>query len=275
MNTTNTQLGVVYGMPAEQYHLTPAMSNSALSALHTSPRHYWAGYLNPARPAREETAAMAAGTLAHCRILEPDAVAERYAVKPAGLDGRTKEGRAWAAEQAGRVVVSADQMIAADAQIEAVLSVPELAALLSSGQPEVSCFWVDPATGVHCKCRVDWVHTLPDGRAILLDLKTTADASPAGFGRSVWNYGYHRQDAWYSRGFALAGGAEVVGFVFAAVTSAYPFIAQAYMLDDEARAKGDEQIATLMRAYTECCASNHWPAYGSGVQPLSLPAWAK
>ena len=270
MNATDKLLlGLVRDMPAEDYFAVDAASNSALKDLERSPWHY------ANRVQREQTPAMFAGTLAHCAILEPAHTLERYAIKPTGHDGRTKEGKAWTEANAGRQIVSAEQMGIASAQRAAVLAVPELASLMSSGYAESSAFWIDAETGVYCKCRPDWVHTLPDGRVILLDLKTTADESPAGFARAVWNFGYHRQAAHYSAGFTAATGIDVAAFVFAAVTSAPPILAVPYMLDDEAAQKGRESCAELLHLLAQCRESNSWPAYGSGVQILSLPAWAK
>jgi hypothetical protein len=56
MDHNNAPIGIVHGMPADQYHAISAVSNSALSALERSPRHYWAEYINPARPARASPA---------------------------------------------------------------------------------------------------------------------------------------------------------------------------------------------------------------------------
>ena len=42
------------------------------------------------------------------------------------------------------------------------------AVLLASGEPEVSFYWIDAATGVTCRARVDW---LVPGKA-LIDVKT-------------------------------------------------------------------------------------------------------
>lgn len=293
MNAADIQLGVVYDMPAAQYHAIPAMSNSALSALKRSPRHYWAAYLNPDRPDRVETAPMFTGTLAHCAMLEADAMAARYIVVPEDAPRRPTAAQ-WGAKKpsddsraamswwtdfnqraAGRAVVAAEQYEATRQQIAAVRAVPELAAVLASGASEVSFFWIDPETGVHCKARADHVHRLADGRVILLDLKTSSDVSPEQFARSVWNFGYHRQDAWYSRGYELASGCAVAAFMFGAVSSDYPHIAVPYLLDDAAKALGAEQCRDLLATYAQCKAADYWPAYGSGVQLLSLPAWAK
>lgn len=256
-------------MPAEEYFAVDAVSNSALKEFARSPWHY------RNRVEKAPTAAMLAGTLAHCAILEPAAFADRYAVKPAGHDGRTKEGKAWAEAHAGREIISAEQQATAEAQRAAVMAVPELAALLADCYTETSVFWVDADTGLYCKARPDVVHTLPDGRAILADLKTTADESPDGFARAVWNFGYFRQAAHYSKGYTAATGRDVAAFVFAAVSSAQPVLAVPYMLDDDAMQRGRDSCADLLRRMAECRATDEWPAYGSGVQVLTLPAWAK
>ena len=110
---------------------------------------------------------------------------------------------------------------------------------------------------------------------ILLDLKTTQDASPRGFSRSVAEYGYHRQAAWYSNGYEQASGKEVAAFIFAAVTSAYPIIAAPYILDDESLAQGAEECAELLELYAQCRRTNTWPAFGDTPQLIGLPGWAR
>lgn len=268
-------MGRIDGMDAARYHAINAVSNSALSAMNRSPFHYWAEYLNPDRPAKESTPSMRAGTLLHALVLEPETISARYVVRPEDIDPRTKAGKEWAEAYKGREIISADQWATAKAQRDALLSVQDIADVLKRGAAEVSFFWVDQDTGVHCKARADFVHPLPDGRVILLDLKTTPDASPDSFGRSVWNFGYHRQDAWYSRGYELATGVEVAGFLFGAVTGSYPFVAVPYSLDDQARWQGQQECDELLAKYLECRASSHWPAHGEGVQLLSLPRWAQ
>ena len=49
-------------IPATDYHADPGVSNSMLSAMNKTPAHCWAMYLDPERPANEQTAAMRAGS---------------------------------------------------------------------------------------------------------------------------------------------------------------------------------------------------------------------
>ena len=268
------QTGLIHGMENGVYHATTAISNTVLSSMARSPAHCFILHVADDRRKMATTPAFFAGTLAHCAILEPGALLDRYILKPEGLDMRTKDGKAWkAALPAGVDMIDADQYAAALSQRDAVRAVPELSELLATGVAEVSAFWTDDETGLSCKCRPDWVHTLSDGRVILVDVKTTIDASPQQFTRSVWRYGYHRQAAWYSAGYARAAGVEVAGFVFAAVTSAYPFIAAAHTLDDDYLRIGQDESRRLLDEYADCKLTGQWPAY-PGMNLLSPPAWA-
>ena len=264
-----------YDMTNADYHATSAVSNTELSNMARSPAHCYALHVAEDRKPMATTPAFFAGTLAHCAILEPGALLDRYIVKPEGVDMRTKDGKAWRdALPAGVLMIDADAYSAALAQRDAVHAVPELAELLASGVAEVSAFWRDDETGLQCKCRPDWVHTLSDGRVILVDVKTTQDAGPLRFSGAVWRYGYHRQAAWYSAGYARAAGVEVAGFVFAAVTSAPPFIAAAHTLDDDYMRIGQDECRRLLDEYGDCKLTGRWPAY-PGMNLLSPPAWAQ
>ncbi len=267
-------IGIIHDMTNADYHATSAVSNSVLSSIARSPAHCYALHIAEDRKPMPTTPAFFAGTLAHCAILEPAALLDRYMLKPEGLDMRTKEGKAWkAALPAGVLTIDADEYATALAQRDAVHGVPELAELLGAGVAEVSAFWRDDETGLQCKCRPDWVHTLSDGRVILVDVKTTTDASPQQFSRTVWRYGYHRQAAWYSAGYARAAGVEVAGFVFAAVTNARPFIAAAHTLDDDYLRIGQDECRSLLDEYADCKLTGRWPAF-PGMNLLSPPAWA-
>jgi hypothetical protein len=252
-------MGLVYDLASDDYHALDALGSSGIKKLARSPRHFFAQSLDPERPISEPSPAMKAGTLAHCAILEP---------------ASTKEGKAWALTvPQGVELVTLEQMRAAMCQAASIRMLPEIAALLSKGQPEVSAFWTDDATGEHCKCRPDWVSPTGEG-VILVDVKTTQDASPGGFPRSIAKFGYHLQAAWYSDGFERASGQRVLGFVFAVVEADYPHAAAAYMLDDESIEKGRAECRRLLQLYADCKRSGDWPGYPNTIQPLALPAWA-
>ncbi|MEY4429141.1 MAG: hypothetical protein RLZZ182_1830 [Pseudomonadota bacterium] len=263
-------LGARAGMSFADYLAVPAMSNSGLKLLRKSPAHYNAGQ----DPDAEQKASLRRGSLLHTLVLEPEALASRYMVKPAGMTFATKEGKAWREQvPTGVEIVSADELKAATRQAGALRALPEVGTLLANGQAEVSFFWIDHLTGVHCKGRADWVYRT-DAGVILLDLKTTEAADPASFARACARYGYHMQAAWYADGWREATGDNVLGFVFGAVESTWPHLAAPYMLDDESTDKGRAECRQLLNLYAQCVAADRWPGYVEEVAPITLPAWA-
>jgi exodeoxyribonuclease VIII len=245
------------------YHADPAVSASHLHAVAKSPYHYFSRYLNPERIAPEPTAAMRLGSLVHCAVLEPEELGKRYGVC---APRNTKAGKEQAERMAaaGIEAVTGSDMELALAMADAVHSHQAAAELLRNGQAEQSFWWDDSATGLRCKCRPDWY----DGTTVV-DLKTTTDASPAGFARSVATFRYHVQASHY-----LAGLHGAERFVFIAVEKTAPYAVAVYELDAAAMAAGDELRQRDMRVIADCQAISEWPGYGNTIQSLSLPSWA-
>jgi len=271
-------IGLHKDMPAETYHGIQAMSAGGLKRMRRSPAHFFGMQLDPNRPPPgEPTPAMKAGTLMHTCIFEPDQVAARYVVAPEEVDFRTKAGKDWKAgvlaAQPGIEIIDTTQMAVAQAQARNIRALPEVASLLADGYGEASAFWIDEATGELCKCRPDWTSPAGDG-VILVDGKSTVDASPDGFSRVIWNMDYALQAAWYVDGFQAATGLKVHGFVFAAAESAWPHAAAAYMLDDDVLDWARRKNRALLNRYAECKKSGQWPAYDTSIQLIAMPAWA-
>ena len=246
----------------EQYHADPAVSASHLHAVAASPYHYWSRFLNPDRPVVEPTAAMQLGSLVHCAVLEPDELAKRYATCP---PRNTKDGKATAAMLAasGIEAVTAGDMELALAMAASVRNHQAAAELLRDGIAEKSFWWDDVDTGLRCKCRPDWYYG-----TTLVDLKTTTDASPRGFARSVVQYRYHVQQAHYM------AGTFAERFVFIAVEKTYPYAVGVYELDTIAMDAAEVIRRNNLQTIADCRAINEWPGYSQGIRGLSLPGWA-
>lgn len=266
---------IVHGLSAAEYHAHPAISKSKLDQIARSPFHYHAAYLSPEKPERDETAAMKLGTLAHCAVLEPDQLEHRYIIQPPELDMRSAAGKAWKAGIKDGFTVISDEMNKAACRIDTSLRrLPDIASALSIGKPEVSVFYRDEITGLDLKARLDWVHECGDGGVIILDVKTTQDASPRQFARSVAAYRYHCQSAYYTDLYQKASGRTVHAFVFAVCESNAPHAAACYQLTEAATHRGRALYREDLQLLKSCIDRNTWPAYGDEVQPLDLPSWA-
>ena len=279
-------MGVYYDMPFDDYHAVDAVSASGLRVFSRSPWHYRHRIaITPTRP-------MLRGTLAHCTLLEPDAMSARYIVVPEDAPRRPTEAQ-WAAKKSNesseaakawwrdwqqragsREIISAEDFAICRQQLEAIAAVPELAKLLSAGHGEVSVFWIDPDASLYCKARIDWLQA-SDKSARILELKSTADESPAAFGRTAARMKYELQRAHYIDAVKLGARLKVEDFIFAAVTSAPPVLAVPYDLTDEMISQASDERAELMQRLAWCRKEDRWPAYGDGKQLLDYPAWAK
>jgi hypothetical protein len=126
-----------------------------------------------------------------------------------------------------------------------VLRHPAAAMLLGlPGKAETTHMWTDASTGLECKCRPDW---LTDDGSIVVDLKTTKDASPRGFKQSVANYRYHVQAAWYLHGLEQATGKRPDQFIFICVESTAPYAVAVYAADAEMIERGTIRRCVIWR----------------------------
>lgn len=259
--------GLIPGIKNDDYHASVGVSKSQLDRLAKSPAHYMASLTTP----RKETAAMRMGTLAHTLILEPERA--RLAVAP-NCDKRTKAGKAeweaFCAENEDAEVVTADELETLQGMRDAVMGHAAAGKLLSAGIAEASAYWKDPATQELCRCRPDFFR--PD--RIVVDLKTTEDASPEAFARAIWNYRYHVQCAFYSDGIEHSTGEPVRGFVFVVVEKSAPYAVAVYQLDAQAVAIGREQYQENLFTLAECRRSGKWGSYSDRIETISLPGWA-
>lgn len=265
-------LGLYPEMSNDAYHNGPGISKSGLDKIAKTPAHYYAAYLDPNRERREPTPAMVFGAAYHAFLLEPDVFAKEYVIAPEGIDRRTKEGKAFFAEveAAGQTALKTDDSKKLHAMRDAMMAHPAARKLLAKpGKREVSVFWKDPEYGMLAKCRPDFL--TDDG--YIIDLKTTEDASPAGFGRSSFNYRYHVQHPWYVDG-CQAADIDVKAFIFLAQEKEPPYAVGLYVLDDVAVELGRQTYARDLATYAHCASTGQWPGYEATIKTLSLPAWA-
>lgn len=256
------------------YHAHPAVSKSHLDLIARSPLHYWARYLDPDRITPEPSAQMRLGTALHTHVLELSRWDEEIAVAPA-INRLTKAGKeewaAFVANAAGRTVITADDAAQVMAMGRAVMRHPAAAMLLGMpGKAETTHMWTDAATGLECKCRPDW---LTDDGSIVVDLKTTKEASLRGFKQSVANYRYHVQAAWYLHGLEQSTGKRPDQFIFICVESTAPYAVAVYAADTEMIERGHDQAMRDLAKLTVCKAADHWPSYSDQIETISLPGW--
>lgn len=253
-------------VPEEVYRPAPYYSQSFLTEVRRSPAHAQASKQNP----KEPTPDMLLGTYAHCAILEPERFEEHFVIGP-DVSRATKEWKAFVAEHPNDTILKPDEFETINQMFRAVMAHPEASRLLTGGQSEHSAFWIDPISGLRCKARYDYVHM---NKGIIVDLKTTKDASQRAFERSCVDRGYHRQSAFYLDGFNLLTGQQTDMFVHVLVEKEPPYAVGVYVLDNGALDKGRHEILQLLETVKQCEKSGKWPAYSDRIQAATLPPWA-
>ena len=255
-----------------EYRANPAISHSELLKLRGCPAKFKYEMDHPEPP----TDAMIFGRAVHKLLLEPDDFETEFAVLPV-LDRRTKEGRIaydeFVKANEGKDCIKPDQIVIADEMVAAVNATPFVKKLLS-GDKEKPVFWVDELTAEPCKARFDCLSIVGD-KVIIVDYKTTTDASSDAFVRNAINLGYDMQAAMYIEGAKQALGANA-SFVFIAQEKEPPYAVNIFEADELFVKRGGDIFRELLGIYHECKTSGEWYGYlgkYENINNLGLPAW--
>jgi len=275
----------------DEYHRGPGVSKSHLDAIaNVSPLHYWQKYINPERVRAEPTPAMIMGSAVHSAVLEPDLFPTEYMTVPDDAPKRATKAQVNAKKpspdamasiewwtdfekaNAGKIILEAEDFATCLAIRDSVHRHPVAAGLLTGGQAEQSFYAIDPETGELIKCRTDYMH---DSGAMIVDLKTTDDASPNGFGKSAANFRYPVQVSWYNGVLDAAFGDHPKDWVFLAVEKSPPYAVGIYFMERDLLARAQLAARRDFLRIVDAKRSNNWPDYGYEPTPLALPGWAK
>lgn len=256
----------------EEYLALPGVNWSSLKHYDRSPAHYRLAIDQE----REQTPIMQTGSALHALVLEGElAFTSRYVVAPVGIDRRTKAGKEqWAAFEAeadGKETLTQEQHATVCGMAAAILAHPRAGKLLEKcRERELSITWADFLTALTCKARLD---AYDETNGLVVDIKSTDDASPKAFERLAARMLYHGQAAFYLQGLREAG-ADPARFLFIAVERNPPHGVAVYLADDEMVGVGSAMVAAFLERHAGCMAANAWPGYPVEVQTLSLPRWA-
>ena len=263
MATTEIQVG----MPARQYHRADFLSSTMLRNFLASVQ--LAEYR---KTAPIESKALTMGEAIHTAILEPERFQRDYAM----VDAR-KGSKAWTGFQQAnprKVLLNPTDYSTCVLSQESVKQHPTASRFLRDSSPderEVSVFGHDNATNVSTKCRCD----ILTGDEIV-DIKTTTDADPENFARSISKYGYHIQAAYYQMIVEQHTGHRLP-FYFVAVEKSAPNLVGVYELDDDSMEQGRRMARKGLQLYAESrnneTTKPNYEGYGVGVKTLRLPPW--
>ena len=253
----------IHNILFDQYLALDRVSNSYLNRLSRVPAM--------AKIKTEATPAMTFGTAFHSFILEPDKFSNQVAVCPK-CDKRTKVGKElcaeFTAESKGKVVIGIDEFETIQSMRESISRHPAASRLLSEGMAEQSVLFTDDETGIECKARPDWI----TADNVVVDLKTTRDASEYDFLRSICQFRYFQQAAMYLDALNIVSDMEYTEFVFIAIETVIPFRVEVYSLDTEFLDFGWHEYHRLLRLEKKYRGLDFYPNYlNEGIVELCKP----
>ena len=259
-------------MTEKEYRDYPAISRSELFKISESPEKFKYYQEHPEEP----TPSLIFGQLFHAMALQPETVAEQFAVAP-NVDRRTKEGKKeWLEFQEmskGWTVVTEDMIEQATAMCEALKQNDYVKKLLK-GEREKEFFWNDDLTGEPCKCRVDCLTELGDS-LIVVDLKSTENAETDAFMKSAIKYGYDLQSAMYSKGVEVNTGKKPL-FVFIAIEKKPPYAINILQADELLIRRGYDLFREYIGIYHDCKQTGNFYGYlgkFNQINNLALPSY--
>ena len=259
-------------MTEKEYRQHPAISRSELWHIRESPQKFKYYKENPPEP----TPSLLFGQVLHKMLLEPVTFCDEFVVAPE-VNRRTKDGKqmweAFVADHEKQTIIPEEMYAKAKEMCEAVKREP-LAVKLLNGAAEVPFFWTDEMTGEDCKCRVDVLNT-EYRQPIVVDVKSTADASTESFIRSAINYGYDFQAAMYSEGVEKNIGKKPL-FVFIAVEKDPPFSVNILQADELMLRRGYDLFREYIGIYHDCKVTGNFYGYLgklNQINNLALPAY--
>jgi len=253
-----------------EYRAMDGVNQSSLKSILKSPAHYRAALTQTFEP----TPSMALGSALHCLVLEPSEFEKRYVVAPDDVGTRaSKAYKDFEKESKGRVILKLEEMDHVRGMLRSVMSHPAAKRMFElDGRAEQACAWIDPATSLLCKSKLDWLTA--DG--VLVDLKTTKDAGEWSFSKSILDYMYHFQAAFYIDGVAKISKqhASALSYKIIAVESMAPYGVRVYSLSDEALDIGRAKVRLALDTLSTCRTADIWPCYATEVAAITLPRYA-
>lgn len=280
---TITEPGIYYDLPADEYHAQHDwLSWSQMKHLipPSTPAHFQAHRSKP----QENKRHFDFGKVVHALVLGDgdefvivqalNKAKEPYDAKDyVTVSSQRDRDRIY---EEGNVPILASELETAKAMAEAVKAHKTARALLADGKPEVSLFWIDKATGVKCRARLDWLPNKQAGRRLIVpDLKTTVGfAAGDEFGKTMAKFAYYGQQEHYGNGIQATGLDDDPAFLFIVIEKVAPHpvsVNQMTTIEDANLARA--VVAHCIRLYSECSAKGAWPSWGDGVNNISLPKW--
>jgi exodeoxyribonuclease VIII len=254
------------GTLMSEYLAWDIASHSRLKDLDVSPaRCRW----NIDHPREEASDTLTLGSAIHCAILEPGLFADYYVRLP-GDDRRLKDVKdaIAAAADSGLIALRPSDWEKCQRIREAIWRNRAAREILEAAENCERPGVARVGDGLF-KFRPD---IISESLGVHADIKSTQDARPEAFGRSILAYQYHRSGALYREAMRCLG-VDVPRYVCIALTKSEPYEVAVYEIAERALEVGLDDGLRLLKLYHECEQTDVWAGLPETAQPIDLPPW--
>jgi len=248
-------------MSEPEYRALPAINQSTLKILHSqTPYHCKFAMDNSS----EQTDSMRVGSAVHCLVLEPEIFDQSYKIGPT----KTRAAKAWLDEAEifpGELLTDSEMAKVQSMSASLFPIIEKLKTKSTDWLTEIVA--LSMRDGIELKAKID----IYDG-AYVYDIKTTADISYQGIMRSIINYQYDFQAAFYIDS-VLDNSRPVQGYRFIFIESKPPYAVNPVVISPEWIEVGRTNYLTALARFARCREKNRWPGFGSEFSSIDMPGW--
>lgn len=255
--------GFVTGMPNSVYQaVSTHVSNSRMKLMQQSAFHYF----NPSP--FTDTRPKQMGSAIHAAILEPKKFADDYMLLPEIKDRRQPEYKSAKSIYGEARTFTGNECQNIEDMFNAVYTNDDAAKLLTTdGHCELSGFCTCPRTGLKLRVRFDKLLSTNEA----LDIKKTQSVHDDDLSKTIWNYGYHIQAAFYSYCYEIITGNKLDRFTFIFVEEKYPQKVAVRYLDDISLEIGMNTVKELLDKIKHYTDNGIMPENNEPISIISLP----
>ena len=257
----------IWNVTDHEYHADREhVSRSALEIFRQSPKLYqkWKNH----EWESPQTASQRLGAAFHCNLLQPEIFSQEY-MKTEFSDRRTKKYKEFALQHLNVTLLTTSEILKLRKMMNSVEDNPVAMDLLkyNQGLREQAYKFTDD-TMLQCKFKVDYYHN-----GTIVELKTTQDVSEQTWCKSAYNFGYHRQAAFYTKGIKILQHFNP-NFLFVVVGTTEPYECIVREFDSLSVTLGMKEINSLLKDLSMRLKTNDFCPLGHNkINWVSLPSW--
>lgn len=235
-----------------EYHADKTyFSSSSLKLLITDLEKFYQEKILGIKPEEEEKSVFSEGSYVHSLILEPEKIAQEYAL----FDGWRKQGKEFEAfkeANAGKIILSKPQQHRCEGWANAIKRRREAMELLKGGAAEYTL--CSTLMDIPVKIRCDYINV---DKGYIADIKTTGQAADVDvFKQTVRDFYYHLSAALYCE---VAEQVHQKPFDFYFIVVSKPEnVCDVYKLSKASRSTGHSFLIHAIKKYKQCMETGIW-----------------